>query len=281
MIDETFDKLLEEFLIHKDSSTLKEYITSHLSGDSFDKESMDSAQTICLTTSEFGESSLSTYSPASFSFDDSVESKQTNQTDTTFEKSASKRVVDTFPSEVFDSIHIGPYQRQDLLGKGGMGMVWQVRDPVLNRTVALKILHNDSDDDTAQSDFDEEAQISSQLQHPGIIPVYSYDRTNSQTPYLTMKEIRGKTLKAIIREVHILPKGSTTSDGWSFRRTVTAFLSVCETMAYAHTKGVIHRDLKPSNIMVGKFGEVLVVDWGIAKVIPISSTQLDLSLIHI
>ena len=156
-------------------------------------------------------------------------------------------------------------------------MVWQVHDPRLKRTIALKILHNTlSGDRLTQDDFDEEAQISAQLQHPGIIPIYSYSQTDRHIPFLTMKEVRGQTMKEIIKKVHALPKGSTTSDGWTFRRLVSAFHSVCETIAYAHSKCVIHRDLKPSNIMIGKFGEVLVVDWGIAKVVPLpSSTEVD------
>ena len=157
-----------------------------------------------------------------------------------------------------------------------MGMVWQVRDPMLQRTMALKILHTAfSEDPSTRMYFDEEAQINAQLQHPGILPVYSYAKTDSDIPYLTMKEVRGTTMKQIIQELHVMPRGSTTSGGWNIRRLVTPFQSVCETMAYAHSKGVIHRDLKPSNIMVGKFGEVLVVDWGIAKVMQMESSSED------
>ena len=184
---------------------------------------------------------------------------------------------DISKSEFDKSTLIGPYHKQKLLGKGGMGMVWQVRDPMLQRTMALKISSYSLFRRSIHPNvfFNEEAQINAQLQHPGVLPVYSYARTDSEIPYLTMKEVRGTTMKQIIQELYIMPHGSTTSDGWNVRRLVTAFQSVCETMAYAHSKGVIHRDLKPSNIMVGKFGEVLVVDWGIAKVMQIDPSSED------
>ena len=99
--------------------------------------------------------------------------------------------------------HIGSYTKKKILGKGGMGEVWQVTDPELNRTVALKIMHDKyASDDDANEDFDEEAQINAQLQHPGIVPVYSFERLDSGTRYLTMKEIEGHTLKEVIRSVH-------------------------------------------------------------------------------
>ena len=106
--------------------------------------------------------------------------------------------------------------------------------------------------------FVEEAQIGGQLQHPGICPIYELGLHEKQ-PYFAMKLVKGETLAAL------LSRRTDTSD--DLRLLVSIFEHICQTMAYAHSRGVIHRDLKPSNIMVGAFGEVQVVDWGFAKVL--------------
>ena len=124
--------------------------------------------------------------------------------------------------------------------------------------------------------FRAEAQISAQLQHPGIPPIHSSGKLTSGNPFFTMREIKGRTFKDIMYSVHRVSRGGPwreTDDGWSFRRLVSVFKSVCDTVAYAHSKGVVHRDLKPSNIMIGAFGEVLVVDWGIATMVHPSRRQ--------
>ena len=295
---DTLDQLLREFLIHQNPTALKEYIATLQQHDGIQSNFVETADSPAVEETSQTVNETSTQLATSMSSDlvdldyekttcldvselEDFFAPQTSSIQTTFfepesidEPTIELHHENSAPSTTVplneDSIikKIGPYQHARLLGKGGMGTVWQVRDPFLNRTMALKVLHEDIlEDPSTQSNFDEEAQISAQLQHPGIIPIYSYDRINSKIPYLTMKEVKGKTLKTIIQEVHMLPSGATTEEGWNFRRIITAFQSVCETMAYAHSRGVIHRDLKPSNIMVGKFGEVLVVDWGIAKVI--------------
>ena len=174
----------------------------------------------------------------------------------------------------------GYYQRQGLLGKGGMGMVWRVKDLKLNRTMALKVMRGKYARDLhKRKEFTDEAQITSQLQHPGIVPIYDFNRFSNGNMYFTMREIEGRTLKNVIKSVHKANNDGfwrSASDGWSLRRLINAFHSVCETVAYAHSRGVIHRDLKPSNIMIGDFGEVLVVDWGIAKVLPARMGRDDL-----
>ena len=176
-----------------------------------------------------------------------------------------------------DPNKLGSYDKHKQLGKGAMGSVWRVQDPSLYRKIALKVIHTESAMISMERDrFTEEAQITAQLQHPGIVPVYDYGTLASGHLYFTMKEVQGRTLKEIMRSVHqISNKGiwRTTIDGWNFRKLITAFLSVCRTIAYAHSRGVIHCDIKPSNIMIGDYGEVLVVDWGIAKVIHDSSNQ--------
>jgi eukaryotic-like serine/threonine-protein kinase len=166
------------------------------------------------------------------------------------------------------------YRDLGLLGLGGMGEVRRVLDRDLNRTVAMKVIAAHlMEQPSSLARFVEEAQVSAQLEHPAIIPVHELGRLLDGRLYFTMQEIRGRTMAKMIREVHRgghsvgVSAGSGALGAWTFRRLVMAFLRVCEAVAYAHGRGVVHRDLKPSNIMLGRNGEVTVVDWGIAKVL--------------
>ncbi len=163
------------------------------------------------------------------------------------------------------------YQNLGLLGRGGMAEVRRVRDRSLNRTMAMKVIRPELMRRPATlARFVEEAQCSAQLQHPGIVPVHELGDLPDGTAYFTMAEVRGRTLGAVIAEVHQASPGDRwkpSATGWTFRRLIDAFHRVCEAVAYAHTRGVVHRDLKPENIMVGDHGEVLVVDWGLAKIV--------------
>jgi serine/threonine-protein kinase len=162
------------------------------------------------------------------------------------------------------------YEDLGLLGAGGMGEVRRVRDRDLGRTMAMKIIRSDQlARPKVLARFIEEAQCSAQLQHPGIVPVHELGRLPDGRFYFTMAEVKGRTLSKVIAEVHGASKADrwqTGATGWTFRGLVDAFHRVCEAVAYAHSRGVVHRDLKPDNIMVGGHGEVLVVDWGLAKV---------------
>lgn len=152
------------------------------------------------------------------------------------------------------------YQLLGEIARGGMGVVVRGHDPDLGRDVALKILHRElSNRPEIVRRFVEEAQIGGQLQHPGIVPVYELGLTADERPYFTMKLVGGRTLAALLAE-----RRDKDEDR---RRHLGVFEAVCQTLAYAHSRGVIHRDLKPSNVMVGAFGEVQVVDWGLAKVL--------------
>jgi serine/threonine protein kinase len=154
----------------------------------------------------------------------------------------------------------GNYQLMGEIARGGMGVVMKGHDADLGRDVALKVLHKElSDNPEILQRFVEEAQIGGQLQHPGIVPVYELGLMADERPYFTMKLVKGRTLATLLTE-----RESITVDR---RHLLDTFLSVCQTMAYAHSRGVIHRDLKPANIMVGAFGEVQVVDWGLSKVL--------------
>ena len=154
----------------------------------------------------------------------------------------------------------GNYQLMGEIARGGMGMVLKGHDTDLGRDVAIKVLHEDlSDDPAILQRFVEEAQIGGQLQHPGIVPVYELGLMADERPYFTMKLVKGRTLSTLLSE-----RDDLDQDRRGFLRI---FEQVCQTMGYAHSRDVIHRDLKPSNIMVGAFGEVQVVDWGLAKVL--------------
>jgi serine/threonine-protein kinase len=153
------------------------------------------------------------------------------------------------------------YRIDGEIARGGMGTVLKGRDPDLGRDVALKILRDDyRDDATMVRRFVEEAQIGGQLQHPGIVPIYELGTLADRRPYFAMKLVKGRTLAELLAQ---RPEPAA-----ELPRHLSIFEAVCQTMAYAHARGVIHRDLKPSNVMVGSFGEVQVMDWGVAKVLP-------------
>ncbi|MHC4551107.1 MAG: tetratricopeptide repeat protein [Planctomycetota bacterium] len=143
------------------------------------------------------------------------------------------------------------------LARGGVGHVLMGRDVDLGRDVALKVLREGfcGNPELIQR-FVDEAQIGGQLQHPGIVPVYELGLQDEERPFFAMKLVKGHTLAALLKE-RAEPR----------RRLLQVFELVCQTIAYAHARGVIHRDLKPSNVMVGAFGEVQVLDWGLAKVL--------------
>lgn len=155
-------------------------------------------------------------------------------------------------------------QRYDMLGevgRGGMGTVLRVFDRDLRRTVAMKVITERRVDRRAMARFVEEAQVTGQLAHPGIVPVHDLGVDDDGRSYYTMPLVDGMSLKAVIELVH----GGDPQ--WPFPRALGVLLRVCEAVAFAHVKGVVHRDLKPSNVMVGGFGEVYVMDWGLAHVL--------------
>lgn len=166
---------------------------------------------------------------------------------------------------------LGPYLDLGPLGQGGMGEVRRVWDATLGRALALKVIHPGLIGRArARERFRGEARATAQLQHPGIVPIHEMGTLPDGRPYYTMKEVQGRTLQELIREAHGASESELETgegDPARVRRLVEVFCRVCEAVAYAHARGVIHRDLKPENVMVGDFGEVLVLDWGLAKVL--------------
>lgn len=162
---------------------------------------------------------------------------------------------------------IGPFEVVRLLAKGGMGEVFLVKDPSCARLIALKKIRDDlRKHKTMQVRFFREAKIAARLTHPSIMPIYMISE-DPQNAYYTMPYIEGETLKEILLTTLRQEKKGEESRhplGSSVPALVRVFLSVCQAVAYAHSKGILHRDLKTDNVIVGKFGEVMILDWGIA-----------------
>jgi eukaryotic-like serine/threonine-protein kinase len=150
------------------------------------------------------------------------------------------------------------YQLLSILGRGGMGVVYLARDTVLDREVALKIVERPSEDVN-------EARILARLEHPGIVPVHDFGELPDGRLFYAMKRVKGDRLD----------RWMASSRDLSERLGV--FLRVCEAVAFAHAHGVVHRDLKPENVMVGEFGEVLVLDWGVARDLQNAECKLQIS----
>lgn len=147
--------------------------------------------------------------------------------------------------------------------RGGLGDVYVAEDTELNRHVALKeIQPKHADNPASRERFLAEAEITGGLEHPGIVPVYGLGTSADGRPFYAMRFIQGETLMDAAARFHANP---ADFHGVEFRQLVRRFLDVCDTVAYAHSRGVLHRDLKPGNVMLGPFGETLVVDWGLAK----------------
>src|SRR3984957_12355683 len=158
------------------------------------------------------------------------------------------------------AVALGRFTLEGEIGRGGMGCVLRARDPDLDRDLAIKVLLPQHRGHAhLERRFLEEARIAGRLEHPGVPAVHELGRADDGRPFFAMKLIRGRTLADLLRE--------RPDPGHELPRFLSIFEQVCQTIAYAHAHGVIHRDLKPANVMVGKFGEVQVMDWGLAKVL--------------
>ena len=148
----------------------------------------------------------------------------------------------------------------DEIGRGGMGVIYRARDADLHREIAVKVIqerHRDYPELVRR--FVGEARIAGQLQHPGVVPVHEMGTLSDGRPYFVMKLVRGKTLAEMLAEGPVPAPDR--------HRLLPVFLQVVRTLAYAHANGVVHGDLTPSNVMVGDYGEVQVMDWGLARIV--------------
>lgn len=160
--------------------------------------------------------------------------------------------------------------------RGGLGEVLLAKDLQLNRQVALKRIREKwADNQHAKSRFQLEAEITGRLEHPGVVPVYALGQRADGEIYYAMRFIRGDSLEAAADKFHSGDAASSTDLRLpEFRNLLRRFVDVCNTISYAHSRGIIHRDLKPANIMLGKYGETLVVDWGLAKQVGVEEERL-------
>src|SRR5688572_1455032 len=184
--------------------------------------------------------------------------------------------VEDFVKRLSPAVDAGSrYEVKQDVASGGMGTIFRVWDSDLRRNLAMKVMHGKGVGSSHATDgsggrtvdperlgrFLEEAQITGQLDHPGVVPVHDLGIDSKGRCYFTMRFVRGRELKDVF---DLAREGK---DGWTRTKVLGVILKVCEAMAYAHSKGVVHRDLKPANVMVGRFGETYVMDWGLARVL--------------
>jgi serine/threonine-protein kinase len=170
---------------------------------------------------------------------------------------------------------LGPENRYRILhlhAQGGLGEVFVAQDMELNREVALKRMQARCQNDPgSRRRFLQETEITARLEHPGVVPVYGLVQDSGGYPCYAMRFIRGESLEEAIRRFHEADRAGRDSGatlrvpGLALRHLLSRFVAVCNAVAYAHSRGILHRDLKPGNVMLGPYGETLVVDWGLAK----------------
>ena len=165
------------------------------------------------------------------------------------------------------------YEYLGEIAQGGMGRVIAVRDRSLRRRVAMKLLisPNEKNKRNQVNRLIAEAQTTGQLEHPNIVPIHDVGLYQNDKYYFTMKLVKGTTLKDIFRQLH--QKDAKSTEQYSLVRLLGIFQQIANGLGFAHSRGVIHRDLKPDNIMIGEFGEVLIMDWGIAKLVQQKSVE--------
>ena len=156
--------------------------------------------------------------------------------------------------------------------RGGLGVVYIAHDAELNREVALKEIQTDhADDPSSRTRFVVEAEVTGGLEHPGIVPVYGLGKYDDGRPFYAMRFIKETDLweerHRPLPSVRNPPGRDPGERILSLQKLMRRYLDVCNAVEYAHSRGILHRDLKPGNVMVGKYGETLVVDWGLAKAV--------------
>src|SRR5947209_16396219 len=167
-----------------------------------------------------------------------------------------------------EAVHGSRYRPLRLHAKGGLGEVYFAHDEECDREVAVKTIQAERLADSAnRARFLREAKITALLQHPGVVPIYGMGVGPDGRPHYAMRFITGETLEDAVRRFHVadVQKRSAADRGLALRQLLNHFVAVCQTVGYAHSRGVVHCDLKPENIMIGLHGETLVVDWGLAR----------------
>lgn len=175
---------------------------------------------------------------------------------------------DPFATKMHEGkLHLGRFRVLRQHARGGLGQIEIALDSEFQREIALKSIRDEySASPLHQEKFNQEAMVTGALEHPGVVPVYSFGRDGDGTPHYAMRFIRGEELSSKIKVFHAsVVAGTELPLGPGLRFLIRKLIEVCHTISYAHSRGVVHRDLKPANIMLGPYGETLVVDWGLAK----------------
>ncbi|MGE0433140.1 MAG: tetratricopeptide repeat protein [Planctomycetota bacterium] len=183
---------------------------------------------------------------------------------------ATRRVPQTVaPGPTAAGREFGRYQLRQELGRGGMGSVQLAFDPEIRREVALKVILGKRTQPDVLARFIQEAQVTGQLEHPNIVPVHELGYTSDGRPYFTMKVVRGESLRARLDRLRqaVMDDGPAGASVFPLGDRLDVLAKVGDALAFAHEHGVLHRDLKPENVMIGRFGEVQLMDWGLARVI--------------
>ncbi len=162
-----------------------------------------------------------------------------------------------------EAVPPGRYKVIEMIGEGGMGVVLNVIDQDIGRYVAMKLLRQNQSDSAAAARFIAEAQITGQLEHPNVVPVHELGTDRADNIYYTMKRVEGTDLRELLRRIEA--GDAPTVKQYTLNELLTIFMKVSDAVSFAHSRGIVHRDLKPANVMVGDYGEVLVLDWGIAR----------------
>ncbi len=159
--------------------------------------------------------------------------------------------------ETLEGQTLGRFRLKKEIARGGMGIIFLAHDVELDREIAVKFLLKQHQNKLhLHRQFTNEAHITGRLQHPGIVPIYETGKSSDGRPFFAMKLVKGQSLAELL--------AARSSAGEDLSRLLNIFLSVCQTLSYVHSRGVIHLDIKPANIMVGAFGEVHIMDWGLA-----------------
>ncbi|MDR0337217.1 MAG: serine/threonine protein kinase [Planctomycetaceae bacterium] len=167
---------------------------------------------------------------------------------------------------------IGKYEIREKIGSGGMGTVFHAWDTQLQRNVTIKTLNKKNRRNKHYKErFINEARITGKLVHSGIIPIYSLDHDDQGEPYYVMRLLEGQTFEQLVSQYHNLKGPSHTPE--ELRRLIRHFINACQTISYAHDHHIVHRDIKPSNIMLSGYGETIILDWGLAKIIATESNN--------
>jgi serine/threonine protein kinase len=160
----------------------------------------------------------------------------------------------------------GRFHVKNVLGRGGLGVVYLAEDAELDRAVAVKRMRRPAaSNPESRARFVREARLTGRLDHPGVVPVHTLSTGRDGEPYYAMRRISGESLRDAIEHYHAATFDDPGKKNFELRRLLRGFVTACETVAFAHSQGVVHRDLKPHNVMLGAFGETLVIDWGLAR----------------